>query len=91
MFCSGNANLTSLKGAPEIFEKHPNHLKEPLEFNFRNCRSLSDLTGLPYGTELKYIYDTHKFTKEDLEKAQNSSKLHALLDDEEKDLFAGVF
>jgi hypothetical protein len=91
MFCGGNANFTSLKGAPEIFEKHPNHLKEPLEFNFRNCRSLDDLTGLPYNAELEYKYDAHKFTKEDLEKAQNTSRIHSHLDEEEKEIFGGVF
>lgn len=91
VYCVGNQNLKTLKGAPEIFKKDPNHLNTPLEFNFRNCRNLEDLNGLPYAQGLEYKYDASKFTKEELEKAKNASRIYSHLDQEEKDVFEGIF
>ena len=86
-----NPHLTSLKGAPEFFEKHSEGTDSSLLFSFEGNKALKDLVGLPYADNLEYRYIHTKFTREEIEKAKNSSRIHSHMDQEEKDIFGGVF
>jgi len=87
MIVKRNGTLKTLKGAP-LFKPFNNN---KMFFDFSECPNLSDLTGLPYTDGLEYKYDTYKFSKEEIEKAKNSSRIYSHLDQEEKDIFRGVF
>jgi hypothetical protein len=87
MFIKRNGTLKNLKGAP-VFKPYQG---SKMFFVFTECPNLDDLAGLPYTEGLEYKYDTYKFSKEEIEKAKNSSRIHAHLDQEEKDVFGGIF